>query len=59
MKELENIVESTEKETNEEKMGQFGHKTNIVIMKKGKISELVEEKERKGSFESTWSDFAP
>jgi hypothetical protein len=51
-----------EMEKNEETMGQFGRKTNIVIMNKGKISELektrVKEKERKGSFESSWSDFA-
>jgi hypothetical protein len=62
LKELENIVEAMEMEKNEETMGQFGRKTNIVIMNKGKISELdktrLKEKERKGSFESTWSDFA-
>lgn len=52
-----------EMEKNEETMGEFGHKTSIVIMNKGKIGELektrVKEKERKESFESTWSDFAP
>jgi hypothetical protein len=47
LKELENIAESMEREKNEEKMGQIGHKTSIVIMKKGKISEHVEEKKEK------------
>jgi hypothetical protein len=63
LKELQNIIESIEMEKNEETMGQFGHKKNFVIMNKGKISELdktrVKEKERKGSFESSWSEFAP
>jgi hypothetical protein len=52
-----------EMEKNEETMGQFGHKKNFVIMNKGKISELdktrMKEKERKASFESSWSEFAP
>ena len=60
MKEPENIIESMEMEKNEEKMGQ---KKSIVIIKKGKTDELeetrVEEKERKGSFESSLSEFAP
>ncbi len=60
MKELEDIFEAMETSNNAEKMGK---KKSIVFIKKGKTDELeetrVEEKERKGSFESSMSEFAP